>query len=118
LINACEDDHLLWVFDGTGFQDRAIQFYEGNGIPPMEDVWLLTLVAAVPTTLKNNVMSGSALLELQCSAMVLLCSYLFAEYMVMLAPPAVLLKYFQHTWEVHSRVGTQDSNPSDRYVES
>ena len=102
----------MWVFDGTGFQDRAIQFYEGNGIPPMEDVWLLTLVAAVPTTLKNNVMSGSALLELQCSAMVLLCSYLFAEYMVMLAPPAVLLKYFQHTWEVHSRVGTQDGAQS------
>ena len=54
-------------------------------------------------------MSGSALMELQCSAMVLLCSYLFAEYMVMLVPPAVLLKYFQHTWEVHSRVGTVET---------
>ena len=75
----------------------------------MEEVWLLSLIAAVPTTLKSNVMSGSALMELQCSAMVLLCSYLFAEYMVMLVPPAVLLKYFQHTWEVHSRVGTVES---------
>lgn len=104
-----KDEHLLWIFDGTGFQHRALQFYHSGGPPPMEDVWLLTLIAAVPTTLKNNVMSGSALMELQCSAMVLLCSYLFAEYMVMLVPPAVLLKYFQHTWEVHSRVGTVET---------
>lgn len=75
----------------------------------MEDVWLLNLISAVPTTLKNNVLSGSGMMELQCSAMVLLGSYLFAEYMLMLVPPAVLLKYFQHTWEVHSRMGTVES---------
>lgn len=75
----------------------------------MEDVWLLVLIAAVPTTVKNNVMSGGDMMELQCSAMVLLSSYFFAEYMIMLVPPAVLLKYFQHTWEVHSRVGHVES---------
>ena len=75
----------------------------------MDDVWLLTLVAAVPTTVKNNVMSGGDMMELQCAAMVLLSSYIYAEYMVMLVPPAVLLKFFQHTWEVHSRAGAVES---------
>eukprot|EP00438_Fugacium_kawagutii_P022375 Skav205225 [mRNA] locus=scaffold400:318951:320288:- [translate_table: standard] len=105
-------DHLLWIFDGTEFQDRALRFYDARGPrgpPPMEDVWLLSLITAVPTTLKNNVLSGSGMMELQCSAMVLLGSYLYAEYMLMLVPPAVLLKYFQHTWEVHSRMGTVES---------
>ncbi|CAK9087907.1 Calcium-dependent protein kinase 2, partial [Durusdinium trenchii] len=104
------DQHLSWVFDGTRFQDRASEFYQERNLPPpMEDVWLLVLIAAVPTTVKNNVMSGGDMMELQCSAMVLLSSYFFAEYMIMLVPPAVLLKYFQHTWEVHSRVGHVES---------
>ena len=90
---------MLWTFDGTGFQDRAVQYFAG-GVPPMEDVWLLALVAAVPATFTSNVMSGSDMMELQCAAMVLLSSYIYAEYMAMLVPPAVLLKYFQHTWEV------------------
>ena len=48
-------------------------------------------------------------LRLQCAAVVLLSSYLYAEYMLMLVPPAVLLKYFQHTFEVHSRQGQVES---------
>ncbi|CAJ1383481.1 unnamed protein product [Effrenium voratum] len=99
---------MLWTFDGTGFQDRAVQYFAG-GVPPMEDVWLLALVAAVPATFTSNVMSGSDMMELQCAAMVLLSSYIYAEYMAMLVPPAVLLKYFQHTWEVHTRAGAVES---------
>ena len=99
---------MLWTFDGTEFQERALSFYSG-GKPPMEDVWLLTLVLAVPASKSNNVLSGSHMMELQCSAMVLLASYLYAEYMAPLVPPAVLLKYFQHTWEVHSREGAAES---------
>ncbi|CAE7815859.1 CPK2 [Symbiodinium necroappetens] len=99
---------IVWTFDGTEFQERALAFYAG-GKPPMEDVWLLALMLAVPASKHNNVMSGSDMLELQCSAMVLLASYMYAEYMTLLVPPAVLLKYFQHTWEVHSREGAPES---------
>ncbi|CAE7026823.1 CPK2 [Symbiodinium sp. CCMP2592] len=99
---------IVWTFDGTEFQERALAFYAG-GKPPMEDVWLLALMLAVPASKHNNVMSGSDMLEFQCSAMVLLASYMYAEYMTLLVPPAVLLKYFQHTWEVHSREGAPES---------
>ena len=54
-------------------------------------------------------LSGYHMMELQCSAIVLLASYLYAEYMALLVPPAVLLKYFQHTWEVHDREGAAES---------
>ena len=57
------ESHLMWVFDGTAFQDKALRYYGEKGRPPLEEVWLLELVMAVPRTMKHDVLSGSSLME-------------------------------------------------------
>ncbi|CAE8597570.1 unnamed protein product [Polarella glacialis] len=100
---------LMWNFDGTAFQFRAMDYYQGRGPPPMQDVWMIILLAAVPASMRRDVMSGAAMLEFSCGAVTVLSQYLYAEYMAPVVPPAVLLKFFKHTWEVHSRSGTPES---------
>lgn len=103
------DEQLQWVFDGTVFQQRALEFYAGRGAPPMNDVWMAILLSRIPESDASSVLSGGDLMELKCSGMILLASLLYAEYLALVVPASVLLKSCQHATEIHHRMGMDET---------
>lgn len=98
---------IQWAFDGTQFQQQALDFFAGIGAPPMGGAWLLHLLSSVPK--RADMIPVADLLELNCSAVTHLAQYLYAEYLVPLVPPSVLLKVFQHSWRLRARTGLHES---------
>eukprot|EP00928_Gymnodinium_smaydae_P079588 TRINITY_DN63483_c0_g1_i1.p1 TRINITY_DN63483_c0_g1~~TRINITY_DN63483_c0_g1_i1.p1 ORF type:complete len:704 (-),score=111.35 TRINITY_DN63483_c0_g1_i1:20-1843(-) len=98
-----EGGGLHWHLDGALFQQRAIEFYEGQGPPPMGDAWLLHLLESVPAT--ADIVSGASLIDASCSALHLLASYLHAEYLMYLMPPEVFSPMFQRMFIIHQKSG-------------
>lgn len=104
---------LRWVFDGTAFQQRALEFYEGVAAPPMQDVWLVTLLARIPGSWDHDVTPLGDLMELECRGVLLLAAILYSEYLAFVAPAAVLLKSFQFAAQVHEGRGLAFELASD-----
>eukprot|EP00927_Polykrikos_kofoidii_P049806 TRINITY_DN43817_c0_g1_i1.p1 TRINITY_DN43817_c0_g1~~TRINITY_DN43817_c0_g1_i1.p1 ORF type:complete len:764 (+),score=101.17 TRINITY_DN43817_c0_g1_i1:46-2337(+) len=100
---------LSWIFDGTTFQRRAIDFYEGLGPPPLEEVWQTQLLSYIPGSSRFDVMPFADLIELKCGGVGHMANQIYIDFISHLAPPGVLLKYFQTAFQLHSRSGLEES---------